>query len=88
MTFKETILTVHVDHLKLYTGNLAFENWTKNSENTLNISETEHSENTNENSLTQLDASIRENEILNPPSLQFKTTRTGRKIRPRDIYSP
>lgn len=82
------ILTVHVDHLKPYTGNLAFENWTKNSENTLNISETEHSENTNENSLTQLDASITENEISNPPSLQFKTTRTGRKIRPRNIYSP
>lgn len=49
---------------------------TKNSENTLNISKTEHSENTNKNSVTQLDASITENEISNPPSLQFKTTRT------------
>lgn len=70
------ILTVHVDHLKPYTGNLAFENWIKNSENTLNISKTEHAENTNKNSVTQLDASITENEISNPPSLQFKTTRT------------
>lgn len=70
------ILTVHVDHLKPYTGNLAFEKWTKNSENTLNISKTEHSENTNKNSVTRLDASITENEISNPPSLQFKTTRT------------
>lgn len=69
------ILTVHVDHFKPYTGNLAFEKWTKNSENTLNISKTEHSENTNKNSVTQLDASITENEISNPPSLQFKTTR-------------
>lgn len=32
--------------------------------------------NTNKNSVTQLDASITENEISNPPSLQFKTTRT------------
>ena len=101
---KARVLNVHADHLKPYVGNVAPNSWLDDfDENSImqNYSRTE-AENVEDGepnfemtyeslgqqfNVAQSDA-IEPDSCNTPKQCKYRVTRTGRVIKPRDIYSP